>query len=357
MNTLTSYTLRIIAGANVATIIAMLAVGFRDHINPASHPLIANVGLAFPIFLLINIAFLVFWLCVKKRWALIPIGGLIIGFLPIRIYSPLNLRADAPEGCIKVIQYNVFGFNEWKDTNDQSEIINYILREKPDILCMEESPVGTKKDLVDSALISILQYSDTIDNGSISIYSKYPIVGHERINYHSDNKNSSGAFFVLTAPKDTTIVIANHFEITGLSLEQRAQFKAILKGKVEKDSMEIESKAIWRRLAESAKVRAPQADAVAEYIQQHKDKSIILMGDFNDSPISYVRRRIAQELTDCYVSTANGPGISYHYSGFYVRIDNIFCSDHWMPYDCHVDNSIKASDHYPIVCLLKRRGT
>ena len=109
--------------------------------------------------------------------------------------------------------------------------------------------------------------------------------------------------------------------------------------------------------ADADTMQTAQADAVAEYIQQHKDKSIILMGDFNDSPISYVRRRIAQELTDCYVSTANGPGISYHYSGFYVRIDNIFCSDHWMPYDCHVDNSIKASDHYPVVCLLKRRGT
>ena len=356
MNTLTNYTLRIIAGANVATIIAMLAVGYSDHINPASHPLLANVGLAFPVFLLLNIAFLVFWLCVRKRWAVIPFGGLVVGFMPIRVYSPLNLRADAPEGSIKLMQYNVYGFNEWKDTNEPSEIIEYVKRQKPDILCMEEMPGGEKKELINKALAPTLAYNDTIDNGSITIYSKFPIVRHERIPYHSDSNNMSGVFFVLTAPKDTTIVIANHLEITGLSLEQRAQFKAMLKGKMQKDSVEIETKAIWRRLAESAKVRAPQADAIAQYIQRHKGKSIILMGDFNDSPISYVRRRIAEELTDCYVATANGPGISYHYSGFYVRIDNIFCSDHWMPYGCHVDNSIKASDHYPVVCLLKRRG-
>jgi UDP-2,3-diacylglucosamine pyrophosphatase LpxH len=61
-----------------------------------------------------------------------------------------------------------------------------------------------------------------------------------------------------------------------------------------------------------------------------------------------------KELTDCYVATANGPGISYHYNAFYVRIDNIMCSDHWKPYECKVDNSISASDHYPIVCKLQR---
>ena len=83
--------------------------------------------------------------------------------------------------------------------------------------------------------------------------------------------------------------------------------------------------------------------------------SIILTGDFNDSPISYVRHRLASVLTDCYVASANGPGISYHYNAFYVRIDNIMCSSHWKPYACRVDNTVKASDHYPIICSLERK--
>ena len=210
--------------------------------------------------------------------------------------------------------------------------------------------------IIDSTLAVTLPHKATANNNSIAVYSRYPIVGQESIDYYSANHNTSEAFFLLTGKNDTTIVIANHLEITGISLEQRAQFKAMLKGELKKDSAEKESRALWRSLAEAAQVRAPQADAVATYISRHKGQSIILMGDFNDSPISYVRRRIAQELTDCYVASANGPGISYHYNGFYVRIDNIMCSDQWMPYDCHVDNTIKASDHYPIVCLLKRRG-
>ena len=55
------------------------------------------------------------------------------------------------------------------------------------------------------------------------------------------------------------------------------------------------------------------------------------------------------------MASANGPGISYHLSGFFVRIDNILCSDDWKPYACKVDNSIQSSDHYPIVCWLKKQ--
>lgn len=349
------FTLRLIAGANIAVIIAMLAVGYVDHVNPVNYPLIANLGLLFPVFLIANIAFLAFWLIVKKLWALIPFAGLVVAFYPVRVYSPLNIPTEVPQGAIKVMSYNVFSFSTWTDTNQPSDILEYIKNEHPDILCLQEAGTyGRKHEIIDSTLQAFLAHRDTVSNGSLTVYSKYPIVGKEHIAYHSNTSNSSAAFFLKTGKNDTTIVIVNHFESTGISLEQRSQFKAMLKGKLEKDSAEIESRALWRSLATSAAVRAPQADAVAEYIARHPGRSIILTGDFNDSPISYVHRRIANELTDCYVATANGPGISYHYSGFYVRIDNIMCSDAWTPYQCRVDNSIKASDHYPIICWLER---
>ena len=42
------FTLRIIAGANIATIVVMLLIGYSDRVNPTNHPLIANLGLLFP---------------------------------------------------------------------------------------------------------------------------------------------------------------------------------------------------------------------------------------------------------------------------------------------------------------------
>ena len=350
------FTLRIIAGANIATIVAMLATGYSDRINPVAHPLVANVGLLFPVFLALNIAFLVLWLTFKKAWAAIPVAGLVVGFGPVRVYTPLNLRADAPVGCVKVMSYNVFSLSTWTDTSQPSEILRYIAGQDPDILCMQESVAsGPKAELMDSVLRATMPYGDNGQNGTLAIYSRYPIVGKERIDYHTEGSNMSMAYFVETAPGDTTIVINNYFEVTGISLEQRTQFKAMLRGDLEKDSAEVETRQLWGSLAQSAAVRAPQADAVARYVESHAGRSIILMGDFNDSPLSYTHHRLSDELSDCYVAAGNGPGISYHYNAFYVRIDNIMCSDHWMPYECRVDNSTKASDHYPIVCKLKRR--
>lgn len=60
-------TLQILAGANVAVVAGMLLVGYSDRINPMEHSFWANVGLAFPVFLAVNICFLVFFLFVRKN--------------------------------------------------------------------------------------------------------------------------------------------------------------------------------------------------------------------------------------------------------------------------------------------------
>ena len=131
----------------------------------------------------------------------------------------------------------------------------------------------------------------------------------------------------------------------------------MVKGGLDRDSMKEESQLLLTKLATACERRAPQARAVAEYVERHRGMPVILCGDFNDSPISYTRRTIAAPLVDCYAETGNGPGISYHYNGFYVRIDNIMCSAHFTPYRCTVDRTVSASDHYPVYCWLKLKGS
>lgn len=46
-NGLKDFTVRMIAGANVATVIIMLLVGFSDLLNPQRFPAFANAGLLF----------------------------------------------------------------------------------------------------------------------------------------------------------------------------------------------------------------------------------------------------------------------------------------------------------------------
>ena len=356
-----NFTVRMIAGANIATVVIMFLVGYSDRLNPNDFPMLSTVGLLFPMFLFANFAFLVFWLLFKFRYVLIPFVGFLVCYVPVREYMPFNMKGEAPKESLKILSYNTWNFGQMEcDEDGVNPIVKYIRNQDADIVCLQEacfygSDVPAQ---IDSLLKPIYQYRDTTwhHNGgnAVAVFSKYPILGKEVIPYPS--RGNLSVAYQLKIDGERVLLINNHLETTGLTLEERRQFKELIKGKLETDTAEQTSKLLAVKLAESMKKRAPQAEAVARYIKQHEGESIILCGDFNDSPISYAHRTIAQGLTDCYVASGNGPGISYHHAGFFVRIDNVMCSADWEPYGCKIDDKIKASDHYPIICYLKKQG-
>lgn len=349
-------TIQLIGGANVASILLMLLVGHADAIHPEAFPRLSNMGLVFPLLLAINFCFLVLWVLLKPRYVLIPLLGFMVCYGPVRRYMPINAPHEPPEGCIKVLSYNVWYFAGWENRDRPNPILEYIKDQDADIVCLQESAeneVGSYQ--VDSILSPVYRHKDTLmyNSDCLTVFSKYPILSHERIAYES--KGNMSAAFRLDVEGREVIVVNNHLETTGLSLEEKGRFKALVKGKLKTDTAAQTSKWLIAHLGEQTRKRASQAEAVARYVAYNSGTPMIVCGDFNDSPISYARKTIAKGLTDCYVSTANGPGISYHKSGIFVRIDNIFCSDDFEPYACYVDNGIGNSDHYPIVCWLRMR--
>ena len=352
---LKAITINMVAGANIATAIIMMVIGFSDRVNPADHPYLSVAGLLYPVFLLANLGFLFFWLVFKWRMAIIPIAAFLAAFVPTRTYIPINQNSETPAGAMKILSYNVMAYNHDTEENYSYEtIIRYIKESKADIVCLQEDLYAGRN--VKARFDSIYQYNDTslvgqANSNCIGIYTRFPIIRKERIAYPSKG-NGSVAYYLKTE-HDTIIVINNHLESNHLSFEERKRYKDILKGEMEQDTAKAESKKLLHKLSEAVKMRAPQADSVRNYIKNHANYPMIVCGDFNDSPISYARRAIAEGLTDCYVATGQGVGLSYNQKGFFVRIDNILCSDHLKPYNCKVDNKIDASDHYPIICWLK----
>ena len=354
MKKLSKIAFQIIGGANVASIFLMFLIGHADWVNPTVWPKLSNMGLLFPIILAINFAFLVFWIFVKPRWVIMPLLGFIVCYGSVRKYFPINWPADPPKGCIKVLSYNVWFYAGWEDRSKPNPILEYIKQQNADIVCLQESAENEVGSIqVDSILGKVYQYKDTATNKGdfMTIFSKYPILSKEHIRYPSKG-NMSCAFKLRIRHRDV-IVINNHLETTDLTSDEKERFQLMIKGDLGGMAATRTSKWLISHLAEQTKKRAPEAEAVARYIAYHSGTPMIVCGDFNDSPLSYANRTIAKGLTDCYVKTGFGPGISYHRSRMYVRIDNIMCTQDFTPYACKVDNSIKNSDHYPIMCWLK----
>ena len=338
----------------------MLLVGYSDRFHPESFPMLACLGLFFPFALVANMLFIPVWIFIRWQRLWIPVVALVLAYTPIRTFIPINFSSDsqAPEACIKVVTYNVCGFGgNWKYDHAVDTVASYLQRIDADIVCLQED-MGGKGGSGFDKMKEIYPYNDTIHFSNdavfnaIGIHTRYPIIRKERLTQTS-RSNGSMAYY-LQVDADTVLVINNHLESTHLTKDERSRYQEMLKGEVERDSAEAEMLGIMKKLAVNMAKRAVQANIVSEYIEAHRQYPIILCGDFNDTPISYAYHTVASNLTDCFVSAGCGLGISFNLKGFNLRIDHIMCSDFYEPVRCFVDNKMDASDHYPVVCWLKK---
>lgn len=360
---LKTITVNVLVMANVLIIVLMLVAGYSDRLYPADHPLLSTVGLAFPILVMLNLAFLLVFLLFKWSRAWIPIAGLALAFWPIRIYVPLHMPAELPaDSVLKVVSYNVCAYGgNYKYEQAFETILGYLNDQQPDIVCLQEDN-DTWRNYTFREYAKTFAYNDTITIcnsiqafNCLGIHTRFPILKRERIFYDTTVNNGSVAWW-LKIDGDTVIVVNNHFESCHLNSDDRRQYQQMISGEMKSDSVRSESKMLLIKLAEANAKRSKQIDRVCEYIKDHQGYSMIVCGDFNDNPISYSRHAMSELLTDCYVESGRGIGLSYNGKGFFVRIDHIFCSPDIQPYNCMVDAKMDASDHYPVVCWLKMKG-
>ncbi len=355
------FTLNLLAGINVGLVVIMLLVGYSDHLHPDSHPWLSCMGMAFPFVLAVNAVFVPLWVFLSWRRLLIPILGFALAYTPINIYIPLHLPQQPPDDALLVVSYNVAGYGgNYKYEQAFDTIFGYVRRLSPDILCTQEDMSSKWLD-TQKRYAELFPYNDTVRVSdpsrnkavnSVGIHTRFPILRKERISYESIS-NGSVAYF-LKVGADTVVVVNNHLESTHLSNRDRRKYEDMLKGGMSRDTVQAETSLLVDKLGEAMAVRARQADALHQWIDAHRQYPLIVCGDFNDTPISYTRHALAQGLTDCFVEAGNGLGLSFNRKGFNFRIDHLLCSGHFTPYRCEIDSKIDVSDHYPLLCWLKR---
>ena len=153
--------------------------------------------------------------------------------------------------------------------------------------------------------------------------------------------------------KDKNIsVIVNHLESNKLDAHDKEVYTDMLKSPDE-NKVKSGGKHLIKKLAEAMSIRGAQADVISGYIENEYSPYMIVCGDFNDTPVSYVHNRISEKLQDAYIEAGNGPGITYNRNFLYFRIDHVMVGDAYRILECEVDDSMDASDHYPLKCKLE----
>lgn len=355
----------LILAVNVLFTGLLLLTAYSPHIRPVEHPVQSCLGLTFPIFLLANGCFLVFWLIVRRyKSALLPLLGLLCCHGQIRTYLPVNFHTDnLPESSFKLLSYNVMGFGGGTKEEGKNPILTYLKESGADILCLQEYTVSTsprhisQKDVNRELEAYPYHRINTVGDGKghsnrMACYSKFPILSARTLHYPSEYNGS--VIYELKIGNDTVTLINNHLESNKLTKADKVVYEDMLKSP-ETEKVKSGMRLLVRKLAEASAIRAPQADNIAQEIASSAHPYIMVCGDFNDTPISYTHHTIARHMDDAFTTSGCGLGISYNQNRFYFRIDHILTSRNLKAYNCTVDRSIKESDHYPIWCHIAKK--
>ena len=341
------FVLYLILAVNALFVGMLILSAYSPYLQPKIHPIASCLGLAFPIFLAVNICFTLFWVIISYRYALLPVIGFLVCIPQIRTYIPINSTVETiPDGSIKFLSYNVMGFNNLEKKEGKNPILSYLADSEADIICLQEyNSTKNKKYLTDEDIRKALKaypyrsiHNPERGGSQLACFSKFPILSARPIKYESTYNGSMQ--YTLKVNEDTITLINNHLESNKLTKEDKVIYEDMIKDPNAK-KVKTGLRQLIKKLAEASAIRSSQADSVAVAIANSKYPTIITCGDFNDASISYTHRILTQQLDDAFTQSGRGLGISYNLNKFYFRIDNILISPNQKAYNCTVDRSIK----------------
>ena len=340
-----------------------LLAALSPFISPATITISAFFGLAFPFFLAAQVGMVIYWVLRGKIvWFIGNALLLLFTWGTIDTYIPLHRKikeSSIPQSRIKVMTYNVKGFDfRAHNSENPNPILKYIKGSGADIVCLQEAVLSRKsnsryvglrtfkKYLPEYRYMELSHAREDRKGSGLMLLSKYPILDVHRIPYESAFNGSTAYTVDIQGRK--VLVVNNHLESFRLTMADGTEYLKMVR--------EGEAAALSRmmtvKMGPAYALRAVQADSVSHYIRCSESEHVIVCGDFNDTPISYARHKIASGLKDAYSDTGRGPGFTFNQGAFKVRIDHILYSSGFLAYNCTVDKSVHASDHFPVWCYL-----
>lgn len=356
--------------ANIVVVVVLALSVCAWYIPPYKNTIPAYLGLGFPIILIILVFFLLFWLIFFKwKYLLFNFVVLLLSWSPISTYVPIHKKTkDIPEDCIKILSYNVRGFN-WLtgEKARKNPVFEYLNNSGADIICLQEFAMHNSRNSdrdkiitipeVDDLLSeypyrSIVKFEHTLNRYTFGVacYSKYPILKTTEIPIQSTTNGS--VLYEIKVKNKTISLINNHLESNRITSADKKLYRDFFTAR-DRAYFDTVATNIRSRLGIAYYTRAYQADMISHWIQNRETDATIVCGDFNDTPISYTYKTIkGNTLIDSFAETGMGPGITYNENMFLFRIDFIMHSRNIESFNCVVD-TVLYSDHYPISAYLR----
>ena len=332
-------------------------------IHPETIKILPLFGLAYPYIFLGTILLLVLWIFARSRWVWVILVVILVGGkIHFRVFSFGSDKELESRTTLNVMSYNVqlFGLYSTLQTKNQDlkkSIFSFLNKEQPEVVCFQEFYKKQKRNFITKdSVIAILgtkysheKYAKQFgrhQSFGIALFSKHPIIHKGEINFEKENDSFNYCIYAdIVKNKDTFRVYNTHLQSIRFGKEDYALFDEENIVSTEKQEKFI---GLLKKVRRSYPVRAKQAQLLMEHIKE-SPYSVIVCGDFNDTPMSYTYNQFNKQLNDAYRSTSFGIGATYAGRIPIGRIDYIFYSNQLKAKNFKIQEEA-LSDHYAISC-------
>ncbi len=351
--------------ANIILAVLFLLGCYGGRLNPQHWWRLGFLTLGAFYLLVALFLFLLFWLFVKPKWALISIIAILLAYKPITNIIPLRFSSSFVKqkqpGALRIMSWNVEHFDilEHKTHPERKkEMLDLIEDYQPDVACFQEMVGNDNLPKAINYIPAMMQqegftgynYSyesrfdfDAEHHFGIITFSKYPIVLRQTVSNPPFDYNSTFQYTDIVKDADTFRVFNIHLQ----SLKLTATNLEYIDKPIITDKEDLQkTKKVAGKLKRGFLSRKRQAEA----IRVEMDKSpypVIVCGDFNDVPNSYPYNTIGKGMQNTFAEKGSGIGRTYSGISPTLRIDNIF-ADKKFTVEQFTRIPKKLSDHFPI---------
>lgn len=337
---------------NILFALALILSTLAGVLPPSRFAAVSILSYGFLPLLLANVLFVIVWLCLSRWEFLLSVAAIAVRFSFVGIFFQIGgiKEVEPNDGQLKVMTFNTHGFKGLDDdtlmTADSGArlFLHLIDEEQPDVLCLQEfanhRPLKVSDSLAARGYTAHFGVHGEQSYSSAILFTRCPLV----TGYEIDQRSKFYADIQKGGRKVRVCVV--HMDSYQLSDKDMEGFEKLTHAKPDSTT-----RGLLAKFVETTRQHEEEWNNDLLPLINDTDIPIIVAGDFNDTPASYIYQRITQHLVDSFVEEGQGFGITYHgpYPAF--RIDYIFHSPelHTVAY-----KRIKTpiSDHYPVVVTM-----
>ena len=339
---------------NILAALGLIATTLAGIVPPSKSMLPSVLTYGFLPMLLLNILLAIVWALMRRWEALISVGTILIRVTYIGFFFQIGGTSEAPSReehpeMVTLMSFNVHHFSGTEFvTSPKIEHGNAFLQllreEKPDILCLQEYGAVANMSINDSlkALGYIYFYGargNENPHGTV-VFSKLPIVSPKNI----DNEK---VLMDIQHGKRTFRLCCVHMDSYQFNQDDRDDIERMRHGKIDSTSRRTFSKA-----KETVRQHETEWKTLLSPVVTGSSLPMLLAGDMNDIPGSWLYGQITDYLDDTYRDEGSGFGPTYIGSTPHFRIDMVFRSKEFSTLSYkRIETDI--SDHYPILVSLE----